>query len=294
MDLVLWNGALHYGAQNSTDGVELWQFNGSSQMRVTDINPGAADAYPEALYAAPEGLYFRARTVAHGTELYRYDGAGARRLADINPGPGDSIPSEFCAFRGYIYFSADDGTKGHELWRTDGTNAFLVADINPNPVYEQGGDRLSDSYPRRLTVWRDTLYFVANNGSEGGLWSHDGTNVCLIGGGTANADGSLNGVTELIVFNDQLYFDADDGVHGRELWRIEPNPDRRLSIAPQGSAMHVHLHQAETGTYVIEGTTDFTHWSPVATNRAVDGRVTFSDTNATHGAARFYRAVPGR
>jgi ELWxxDGT repeat protein len=292
-DLALWNDALYYGAQDPF-GVELWRFNGSTQSRVTDINNGAADALPEALYPAQDGLYFRARTATAGMELYRYDGATALRLADINPGPADSNPGEFCAFGGHIYFSADDGTNGYELWRTDGTNALLVADINPNPIYEQGGDRLSDSHPRRLTVWRSKLYFVANNGSEGGLWSYDGTNVCLIGGGTANADGALHGVTELIVFNDRLYFDADDGIHGRELWRVEPNPHREMSIAPQGSTLQVQLEQAETGLYVIEATTNFVAWTPVMTNNAVDGRISFIDTNAFNQPTRFYRAVPAR
>jgi ELWxxDGT repeat protein len=294
VDLVHWDGALYYGAQESSSGVELWRFNGSAQTRVTDVNPGAADGNPEAIYGAPDGLYFRARTATHGMELYRYDGATALRLADINSGPADSNPGDFCAFGGHVYFSADDGTNGYELWRTDGTNAFLVADINPNPVYEQGGDRLSDSSPRRLTVWRSKLYFVANTGSEDGLWNYDGTNVCLIGGGTANADGALDGVTELVVFNDGLYFDANDGSHGRELWRIEPNPARRLSIASQESAMQVQLSQAETGVYVIEAMTNFVDWTPIATNRAVDGRVSFVDASGTNTPTRFYRAVPAR
>jgi ELWxxDGT repeat protein len=288
IDLVHWNGALYYGAQDISFGVELWRYNGNTQTRLTDISPGAADANPEAIFAAPDGLYFRARTTTHGMELYRYNGSAAVRIADINPGPADSNPGEFCAFAGRVYFSADDGTNGYELWRTDGTNAVLAANINPNPVYEQGGDRLSDSNPRRLTVWRNKLYFIANNSSEGGLWSYDGTNTCLIGGGTAN------GVTELIVFNDRLYFDADDGVRGRELWRIEPNPARRLSITPQGSAMQVQLAQAETGLYVIEATTDWVDWIPMSTNSAVDGRVAFVDANGTNQPARFYRAVPAR
>ncbi len=294
MDLVLWNGALYYGAQESSYGVELWRYNGSTQTRVTDISPGVADANPEGIYIAPDGLYFRARTSTYGKELYRYDGISAVRIADIYPGPDSSNPGDFCAFGGHVYFSADDGTHGYELWRTDGTNAMLVADINPNPIYQEGGDPLSDSYPHRLTVWRNKLYFVANTGHESGLWSYDGTNVCLIGGGTANADGNLYGVTELIVFNDRLYFDADDGIHGRELWRIEPNPDRRLSIASQGTTMQVQLKQAETGAYVIEATTDWANWTPVATNSAVDGSVSFVDANGTNQPTRFYRAVPAR
>jgi hypothetical protein len=136
------------------------------------------------------------------------------------------------------------------------------------------------------------LYFVANNGTEGGLWSYDGTNVCLVGGGTANGDGDLNGVTELFVFNDRLYFDADDGYHGRELWRIEPNPTPQMSIASQGAVVEVQLSQAATGVYLIEATTDFVQWNPVATNSAVDGRVLFSETNAASLSTRFYRAVP--
>jgi ELWxxDGT repeat protein len=288
MDLVHWNGALYYDAQDSSFGVELWRYNGSTQTRVTDINPGMADANPEGIFAAPDGLYFRARTTTHGMELYRYDGSAAVRVADLNPGPADSNPGEFCAFGSHVYFSADDGTNGYELWRTDGTNASLAADINPNPVYEQGGDRVSDSHPRRLTVWRNKLYFIANNGAEGGLWSYDGTNVSLIGGGSANA------VTELIVFNDRLYFDADNGVSGRELWRIEPNPDRRLSITSQGSTIQVQLGQAETGSYVIEATTDWLEWIPMTTNSAVDGRVSFVDGNGSTQPKRFYRAVPAR
>jgi ELWxxDGT repeat protein len=283
---VLFNDALYYSGQETSFGTELWRFNGSTQARVTDINPGAADAYPDAMYVAQDRLYFRARTSTHGMELYRYDGSAAVRVTDLNPGPADSYPSELATFGSHVYFSADDGTNGYELWRTDGTNALLVADINPNPVYEEGGDHLSDSHPRRLTVWRNKLYFIASGSSEGGLWSYDGTNTCLIGGGSVNA------VTELIVFNDCLYFDADDGVNGRELWRVEPNPERRLSIASQGSAMQVQLGQAETGRYVIEATADWVQWIPVATNRAVDGRVSFVDGNGPNQPTRFYRAVP--
>ena len=96
------------------------------------------------------------------------------------------------------------------------------------------------------------------------------------------------------MFNDRLYFDANDGVHGRELWRIEPNPARRLSIATQGSAMQVQLGQAETGLYVIEAMTNFVDWTPIATNRAMDGRVLFVDASGTNTPTRFYRAVPAR
>ena len=291
MDLVLWNNALYYGAQEMSCGVELWRYNGVTQTRVSDINPGPADANPEALYVFGNSIYFRARSAGSGNELYRYDGTSAARVADMNPGPADSNPAEFCGYRGHVYFSADDGVHGYELWRTDGTNVTLVADINTNPVYESGGDRYSDSWPHRLTVWRDKLYFAASRQWESGLWSYDGTTVALVGGGTANADGSLGGVSELVVFNDRLYFDADDGVNGRELWCVVSDPERRLSIARDDQTVQLRLSEATTGDYVIQASSDLQNWTPIATNRAVDGSVTFTDPAAAQLPRRIYRAV---
>jgi hypothetical protein len=75
---------------------------------------------------------------------------------------------------------------------------------------------------------------------------------------------------------------------------VEPNPARRLSIVSEGSEMQVQLKQAETGLYVIEATTNFVDWTPVATNNAVDGSVSFLEEKGTNAATRFYRAVPMR
>ena len=59
---IVFNGQLYYGAWNSTHGVELWRFDGNAQTRVTDINSGPADAYPESLVVYKGSLYFRAQT----------------------------------------------------------------------------------------------------------------------------------------------------------------------------------------------------------------------------------------
>jgi ELWxxDGT repeat protein len=281
---VLFNGSLYYGAQDAAFGDELWRFNGAAQARVTDLVAGSGDAYPEALHVWRGALYFRARDGASGNELWRYDGATAQRVADIRPGPADSNPSGFAGFRDALYFAADDGVHGYELFRFDDQGVTLAADINPNPIYHQGGDPLSDSNPRALTVFNDALYFIASSGTESGLWRYDGTNAVVLGGG------SPNGVTELLVCNNALYFDADDGVFGRELWRVEPAPEPRLDIAPAAAdQVRLQLSEAESGTYVIESSTDFVNWTPVATNRAVDGQVFHRDR--TNGTTRAYRTV---
>jgi hypothetical protein len=56
--------------------------------------------------------------------------------------------------------------------------------------------------------------------------------------------------------------------------------------------VQVQLTGAESGRYVIEGTTDFVFWTPIATNNAVDGAVSFLD--GTNQITRFYRVAPAR
>jgi ELWxxDGT repeat protein len=284
MDLILSDGALYYGAQDMANGVELWRFNGLSQTRVTDIGPGTLDANPESLCAFRGAIYFRARGDTNGMELRCCDGNTASLVADINPGEANSNPSGLTVFRDALYFSADDGVHGYELWRYDGTNVVLAADINPNPIYQQGGDPLSDSNPRKLTVAGDALYFVADDGTYGGLWRYDGTNAVILGGGL------LNAVTEIIVFQGAVYFDADDGIWGRELWKVETNPEPSLTLEVPAESTRVLLTEAETGIYMIEASTDLDRWIPVATNRPMDGQVLIQDAPAS-SPQRFYRAV---
>ena len=281
---VLFNNSLYYGAQDVTHGVELWRYNGSAQARISDINPGANDGSPEVLFAHGGALYFRGRDATTGNELWRYNGSTVQRVANLNPG-GDANPSAFATFRGVLYFAADDGRHGMELFRYNGTSVTLAADVNPNPVYEQGGDRMSDSNPTALTVYNDALYFIAWDGTNSGVRRFDGTNVVVLGGGM------LNAATELVACSGHLYFDADDGVRGRELWRVETNAQPRLTLTRQGTTVEVQMNQTETGRFVIEGASDLANWIPVATNRPIDGRIVIADPLAAGSTQRSYRVV---
>ncbi|HKQ38195.1 MAG TPA: hypothetical protein VJ063_08970, partial [Verrucomicrobiae bacterium] len=102
-----------------------------------------------------------------------------------------------------------DNTHGFELWKTDGTNTVLVSDLNPK----------GSSLPEFLTVFKDALYFTADNGTTGfELWKYDGVSVTLAA--DINPAGSSS-VKNLTVFRDALFFAADDGVHGWELWKYD-------------------------------------------------------------------------
>ena len=224
--------AIQYFAGNDgTTGYELWKTDGTEAgtVRVKDIHPGANASFP-AYFATVNGtVYFVARDETNGTELWKTDGteAGTVMVKDINPGANSSIPIPIPYYltnvNGSLYFSANDGTNGTELWKTDGTEAgtVRVADINPGA---------SVSIPANLTNVNGTLYFSASDGTNGTeLWKTDGTEagtvlVKDINPGASHSfpfplDGSWLGSYTNV--NGTVYFGADDGTNGWELWKTD-------------------------------------------------------------------------
>ena len=77
-----------------------------------------------------------------------------------------------------------------------------------------------------MTAFNGKLYFSATDGIHGyELWSFDGTTAKMVSeinptANPGNGDDWLmdSSPADLTVFNGLLYFSANDGVHGRELW----------------------------------------------------------------------------
>src|SRR3990170_7917573 len=151
-----------------------------------------------------------------------------QQAADIN-GAGSSNPLYLAEYKGLLYFQADDGKgAGKELWKYDGTkptdalNPSRVADINTT----------GDSNPAYLTVYKDVLYFQADDGkgtTGKELWKYDSTKPVDASNPSVVADIIRPGKdgsnpAYLTVYNDVLYFSADDGVHGTELWKYDTTP----------------------------------------------------------------------
>lgn len=214
------NGTLFLAAHNGTIGRELWKSDGTAAgtALVKDINPGSNGSDPANLANVNGILFFSADNGTGGRELWKSNGtsAGTVLVKDINPGGGGSDPGNLTDVNGALFFTADDGAGGRELWKSNGTAAgtVLVRDINPG-----GGG----SDPGDLINVNGTLFFSADDGTGGQeLWKSNGTAAGTVlvkdinPGGNSSIDWWQNPPTDV---NGTLFFEADDGTHGNELWK---------------------------------------------------------------------------
>ncbi|HEX5244753.1 MAG TPA: ELWxxDGT repeat protein, partial [Tepidisphaeraceae bacterium] len=201
-----------------------------SASMVADINQATADSNPSVYGDLGNGkTVFYANDGFHGQEPFVTDGtaAGTTLLKDIDPGPFDSlqhfgIASSYSVnpvvASGRLFFNANDGVHGNELWTTDGTPAgtTLLKDINPGS---------GSSSPSEMVAIGNTVFFVANDGTDGWqLWRSDGTSdgTSMVTNFGTSAPGIPYGPPFIPrAFKGRLFFTADDGIHGQELWSTD-------------------------------------------------------------------------
>lgn len=172
-------------------------------------------------------LFKSSATGGIGNELWISDGTagGTGVLKDINYAGGDSEPGPFTAVDDTVFFAAKTDADGRELWKTDGTEAGTVVVTNINPCDGCSAGSSSDSVPRNLTPFNGMLYFTATNPELGReLWKTDGSvdGAQLVKDIREGDQGSIGaGTAYLTVSNGALYFTADNGETGRELWKTD-------------------------------------------------------------------------
>lgn len=229
------NGMLYFAATDATHGRELWKSDGTAAgtVLVKDLRPGADGSDPQNLAVVGSTIFFVADDGANGQELWKTNGtsAGTVLVKDIWPGRGWSYARDFIDAGGVLLFAANDGSHGRELWRSDGTPAgtMLLKDISPGNF---------SSAPLALTALGSGYWavFSASDGVAGReLWITDGTSAGTrlwqdIAPGAANSD-----PTSLTTIDGALYFVADDGVTGEELWTATVPVCYTLTVTHSGS-----------------------------------------------------------
>ena len=174
-----------------------------------------------------------------------------------------------------IYFSAASGGTGAELWAYNSTNntAWCAADIRTS--YNTG------SWPANGHLIGDVIYFTASGDDGRELFAHNTTNGTTWVAAdihTCNLCDSDPGEYLSIVVGDTIYFDADDGSTGRELWAyntlnetswqviniagtVSSNPGDTMEILV-GDTIYFNAYDSNTGYYGMwaHNTSNGTTW----------------------------------
>ncbi len=217
---------LYFTATTVTTGTELWKSDGTEAgtVLVKDFTPGTAGSTFTHMTAVGGTLYFTANDGTSGVEVWKSDGtaAGTVRVKDILPGTASASPESLTEVNGQLAFIADDPATGSEVWWSDGTEAGtrILKDIaGPN----------AGSSPNTFVQLGEALLFFAFDGVSGTeLWRTDGTAAGTSrvkdvnpGAGSARDTSSLYNTYYQRVVGSTLYFTADDGSSGTELWKTD-------------------------------------------------------------------------
>ena len=247
-------GKLYFAAYDGTEGEQLWKSDGTAAgtSKLENIAPSllrplasrlvfsnlgslwSTDGTPEGAQTLPgftlelttlgNAVYFANSGAGQGTELWKTDGtpAGTGLVADLVPGSAPSRPSLLTAVGGKLFFQAsNEAVSGAELWVSDGTAAgsVQVADLVPGT---------GSSAPENLTAAGNLLFFTARTSGFGReLWKSDGTGAGTVlvkdinSGAASSNPGDPVPETFAAPAGGPLFFVANDGVHGEELWKSD-------------------------------------------------------------------------
>lgn len=213
-------GKLVFNAWVTTNpGQELYVTDGTlaGTGLLKDILPGTAESQPRNFMQFGNRVVFSTLTAGNASqELWITDGttAGTTKIRDMSY----VVNYGSAVLNGRLYFQGASTGTGAMIWSTDGVTASQVAAIIPQEA--------------NLTTYGDWVYFNGDatnaalsnrSGSVTGfeLLRTNGTvtEIAYDINSTVN-NSSWSKPTNLAVFNNELYFSANDGTHGAELMKF--------------------------------------------------------------------------
>ena len=220
-----------FRANDGVFGDEIWVTGGTAQstQRISDINPGIGSSDPKGFLRVGSKVFFTAFTPASGRELYVSDGtaAGTVRVIDLFAGFGSGISRELLGVAGgKVYFGGLSITQPNcILFESDGTAAGTQCAYDSAAVSLRGlGTEFAVTRSGAI-VFSATRSAPVNEGEEIRVLFN--RQLLALAGGDVAPGSTASTPASFLVDGDSVYFRADDGVTGSELWRLDlPNLDR--------------------------------------------------------------------
>ena len=112
-----------------------------------------------------------------------------------------------------LYFSGYTSATGDELWKYDpGTGQVsMLPEIYPG---------IPGASPNQLTFFNNKLYFQARTAGRSELWSIDANEQIVMVTNINTTGTAVPG--SMRPFDGKLYFSADNGTSGREVYQYDP------------------------------------------------------------------------
>lgn len=211
--LAVAGGAAYFISSDSNQS-QIWRTNGSP-AGTTPVSMTAKVNNSALLFTVDERvLYVDAYALSREIGLWRSDATG-----ETMQWLGTLPPSS----------SIEIGATIHDV-ETVGDAVFLLLDRRQGEGVELWRADSSPSSPVRLTRARihsdlaqigGQLLFGADDDTGPELWTSDGTVTGTVRLADLNPGAPASNPYNFTVRGDEVYFSAEDGVHGRELWRSD-------------------------------------------------------------------------
>ena len=226
------SGKAYWGASSAAGKYEIWVTDGTKantkRFGAKDMTTGQ----PSYIAATNGTVFFEGRDVTAGTgyEISMCTATTSKTVKDIRSGTS-SGHAYFCypIAKGVVAFAADDGMHGRELWISKGTAATTtMIDINKPSSPPTQNDNVS--YIESLF---GKIIFAATDGIDKTkkqhgqeLWISDGSAAGTkllkdIYVGTSTTYASSSDPSFTCRLGNYVYFGANDGKSGTELWRTD-------------------------------------------------------------------------
>ena len=217
-----------FRADDGIFGSEPWVSGGTAQttQRLLDINPGPGSSEPRDFVVAGPRMFFTAFSPSTGRELYVTDGtlAGTRQVIDLFAGAGSGLSAQqqqrpYLFANERLYFSGTSSSRPNcVLFETDGTAAGTRC------AYDDSSTTLRSIGREPVVTANGALVFSAHRSAP----VNDGEELRVLFnrqllnfGGADIAPGPAGSrPSNLLASGDDVYFRADDGVLGAELYRL--------------------------------------------------------------------------
>ena len=250
---------LYFTGNSGQVGCEIYQYDGSAITLAVDMYPGTTTSSPTSLTSFNGRLYFIAREPGMGRTLYSLDpltnstkiifqpmssalartimfpfngklyfpgfipGYGIElctydpiadtviRLTDMEPGLGNASPTNFTVLNNMLYYTAWTSAYGYELYSYDSaTGATRLSDMAVGSHTGVG----------QIFAFQNAVFFSGGKNQNHQLYKYvpDENQISLVA--TINPTQSA-GVQHFTEYRNKLYFSADDGTHGAELWSCD-------------------------------------------------------------------------